>query len=344
MCGQMAKPFKRRDSRYFWIAPVIDGVQQPQSTKTTDYQEALEMLRRLEGRIVDGLITVQTNRATFNELAELVKRDYKIKGRRSKDDLVRRLDKHITPALGNLRASSINGATISEYIERRVTQGASNASVNRELAAIRRAFSLGKQAGLVITTPSIEMLPEDNVRQGFFNDAHFRSVLKYANPMLRDVLIVAFYTGWRIDSILHLEWGNVDLAGNVIRLRANQTKNRKPTTFPLEPFPELRAVLEARQPKGLITPWVFHRKGERVRSIRKAWEIAREKAKVPGRLIHDLRRTAVRNLKRMGWSDTEVMNLVGLKTLSMLLRYSITTEEDILAKAQIMAQSKHKTS
>ena len=60
----MAKPYRRRDSGFWWIAPVIDGVQKPQSAKTDDYQEALNLLRRLEGKIADGLITTQTARTT----------------------------------------------------------------------------------------------------------------------------------------------------------------------------------------------------------------------------------------------------------------------------------------
>lgn len=336
MADAMAKPYRRRDSRFWWIAPVVDGRQRPQSAQTTDYQEALDLIRRLEGKIADGLITTQTTKTLFSDLAATLKRDYKIKQRGSEADLIRRIDKHVTPFLGHLKAATINAATIAQYVESRLAEKAANASINRELAAIKRAYTLGRKAGLVINTPSIEMLPEDNVRQGFFNDDHFRAVLRHSNDLLRDVLIVAYYTGWRIASVLALEWSNVDLKGNVIRLRVNQTKNRTATTFPLEPFPELKAALENRERacNGFITPWVFNREGQKVVSVRKAWENARSKAGVPGRLIHDLRRTAVRNLKRMGWSDTEVMKMVGLRTMSMLIRYSITTEEDILRKAK----------
>lgn len=300
------------------------------------------MLRRLEGKIADGIITVHTGRVLFKDLLALLKRDYKSKGRRSESDLIRRIDKHIEPVLGDVKASTINATIITEYVERRQIKKASNASINRELAAIKRAYKLGKKSGLVLVDPYIEMLPEDNIRQGFFNDTQFRSVLKHASAMLKDVLVFGYYTGWRIDSILHLEWSNV--SDDAMRLRANQTKNRKGTTFPLDPFPELRAALENRKAaaKGLITPWVFQRKANRVISVRKAWEIARAKANIPGRLIHDLRRTAVRNLKQAGWSDTEIMQMVGLKTLSMLVRYGITTEADILNKAKAMVASNTK--
>lgn len=335
-----ARPYKRGDSSFWWIAPVIDGEQKPRSSKTTDYQEALDMLRKLEGKIAEGLITASTEKILFSELCKAVERDYSIKDRGSKDDMERLLRLHVKPFLGDMRAASITLDTINEYKEHRLREGAARATINNELAAINRAFSLGQKLGAIITVPYIEKLPVDNVRQGYFTEPHFRSVLRFANPLLKDVLIVAFYTGWRINSILNLEWGNIDEAAGVMRLRANQTKNRKATTFPLEPFPELQAAIARRKKasKGLITPWVFHRKGERARSIRKGWEIARFKAKVPGRLIHDFRRTAVRNLKKMGWSDTEVMNMVGLRTLSMLIRYGITTEGDILEKAKAMAQ------
>jgi integrase len=336
----MAKPFRRKGSKNWYIAPVVNGVQMMQSAKTTDYQEALDLLRRLEGKIVDGLITPQTNKALFSELSALVKRDYKIKKRRSEADLIRRIDKHIDPALGALKASAINAATISQYIERRLEAKASNGEINRELAAIKRAYSLGRKTGLVIMAPYIEMLPEENIRTGFFNEEHFRAVLRHSSELLKDVLVVAFYTGWRIDSILNLEWSNVDEEEQVLRLRENQTKNRKATTFPLALFPEFEAAIARRKEskKGLITPWVFHREGERAVSIRKAWENARRRANVPGRLIHDLRRTAVRNLTKMGFTPAEVMNMVGIKTLSIYLRYCITTEADIMAKAAEMAR------
>ena len=205
---------------------------------------------------------------------------------------------------------------------------------------------MGKRAGAVSEVPYIEMLPEDNARQGFFREDHFRSVLNHANALLKDVLVVAFYTGWRIESILNLEWRQVDLKQGSFGLYPNQTKNKKSTIFPLAPFPELSAILESRhamteeleKSKRMLIPYVFHRDGGKVRSIRTAWENTRLNAGVPGGLIHDFRRTAVRNLKRMGFSDSDIMNMVGFKTMSIMQRYDITTEQDILDKGAEIAQ------
>lgn len=343
----MARPYKRKGSRFWWIAPWIEGRQVPQSSGETDYDLAERKLRILEGKIAGGApIKARTDRDCFENMLRAVETDYAVKQRRSSKDLKRRIDKHLIPRLGHLPAGKVAPAIPDYILERRKDERpASNASINRELAIIRRAFTLGMRSGAVSSSPFIEDLPEDNIRQGFFVEDHFRSVLAKANDLLADVLTVAYYTGWRIESILEMEWSYVSFKEQVIRLPANRTKNRKETTFPLEPFPELKTALERRLKKTKeaerrgerIIPHVFHRDGGRVKSIRKAWELTRVRAGVPGRLIHDMRRTAVKNLIRQGWSETQIMNMVGFKTRAMFLRYAIITEEDILSRAKAIA-------
>lgn len=343
----MAKPYRRSDSKFWQIAPMINGVQVPQSSRETDYTKALKKLRRLEGKVAsDAPMTPKTDRGLFGALLDDVITDYQIKDRRSLSDLKRRIKLHVRPGLGSLQTSAIRRNQIADYILDRRHAKASNASINRELAIIKRAFKLGKISGDVSEAPHIEMLPEDNAREGFLDDAQFASVLTKAESPLREILVVAFCTGWRLRSILNLRWASVDLAAGLLRLPANETKNRKATAFPLAPFPDLKAALETRLAEtkeverrcARIVPHVFHRNGEPVKSIRKGWESARKTAGIPGRLIHDFRRTAVRNLKRQGWSDSEVMAMVGFKTLSIMFRYNITTEEDILRKASTLAR------
>lgn len=350
----MAKPYKRGDSRFWWIAPVINGVQVPQSTKTTDYQDALDMLRRLEGRIAEGQLTPASTRVLFGDLADDLLRDYRVKNRRSLADLKRRLDKHILPLLGSFRASSITAGTIAEYIERRQAHldakgnpdPAANASINRELAAIKRAYAIGRKTGKVVGGPVIEMLPEDNERETAFSDAQFASIHRHANATLKDVLTVAYWTGWRKTSILRMEWSRVDFVGGWIRLEAVQTKNRKATKFPLVPelltlFNRLRAETDRIQKeRGIIISRVFHRNGEPVKSVRKAFEFARRKAGVPGHWMHDFRRTAVRALASLGYDYKTIMDCCGFKTVAMVIRYMGPTPDERIREAGDRLQAK----
>ena len=99
-------------------------------------------------------------------------------------------------------------------------------------------------------------------------------------------------------------------------------------------IPELRAVLQeqrerttlAEQATGQVVPWVVHRNGKPITSIRKAWDRACEAAGFPGLIPHDLRRSAVRNLERAGVPRSTAMAMVGHKTMSIYTRYAIVDE------------------
>lgn len=339
----MAKPYKRKDSKFWWIAPTINGVQCPQSSGETDYDRALTKLKILEGRIAsNAAITPKTDRGSFAALLELVRADFQIKGHLSLRHVASRIDLHLKPILGRIQAGRITVAVIQGYILERKREDANVATINRELAIMKRAFRLGMRAGEVSGMPYIEMLPGEKVQTGFFTEDGYRAVMRHANPILKDILVCCYYTGWRIDSIVNLEWSNVDLNRGLLALRQEQTKNKKATMFPLAPFPELHTMLERRKAltreterrKSVVIPCVFHREGQPVKSIHSAWQWARKKAGLPGRKLHDFRRTAVRNLEDMGFTETEIMSMVGMASRSIFIRYNITDEERILAKAK----------
>ena len=341
----MAKPYRRKDSRFWWIAPWIQGQQVPQSSGETDYSRADRKLKILEGRLAaNAPITPRTNRDTFDALLSAVITDYAIKERRSIEDLTRRIRLHLNPMLGHLPAGKVKSSVISEYVLERKRSHAANGTVNRELAIIKRAFNLGKRSGAVSDVPYIEMLPEDNERETYVSRQQFHAIVRHVKPVVASILRTAYITGWRIDSILKLEWRYVDLEAGFVLLPARRTKNRKAVRWPL--MMGLREVLEERRREtdaaerknSRLIPWVFHRNGQPVRSIRTAWIRARDKVGVPGYVIHDLRGTATVNLLEAGVDMPKVMSMVGM-SMATVVRYAGrrgNREESLVAAARLL--------
>jgi len=84
------------------------------------------------------------------------------------------------------------------------------------------------------------------------------------------------------------------------------------------------------------SPWVFNRGGCRIIDFRVGWAKARKAAGVPDLNFHDLRRTAVRNMRRDGVPQVIRMKISGHKTDSMERRYNIVDGEDIAVAKEFM--------
>jgi integrase len=177
-------------------------------------------------------------------------------------------------------------------------------------------------------------LRENNIRTGFVEREQLERILSFLAEPFRPVVRVAFITGWRLHSeLLPLTWKQVDFDRGWLRLEPGSTKNREGREFPL--IPELRSILEA-QRNG--NRWLFPgKRGNHLQSFRPSWDRARRGAGLPGLLIHDLRRSAVRNMIRAGLSPIEAMKLCGWRSFAMLQRYAIvesTMLEEAGAKLQ----------
>ena len=111
------------------------------------------------------------------------------------------------------------------FIRDRQEHGASNAEINRELAVLKRMYSLAVQGQKLHHRPYIPMLQENNVRTGFFEAEQFRVLLSHLPAELQPVMRFAYITGWRIASeVLTLEWRQVDLKAHTVRLDPGTTK------------------------------------------------------------------------------------------------------------------------
>jgi integrase len=339
--------YKRRGSP-LWTARLyiaVLGKHQKRSTRTADEQKARRFLAKWRAEVIGGTWLPDADKTTFAELAQMLLDDYRANGRRSLNRVEGSLA-HLRPAFGHLRVRAISRDRIVAYArQRRAEDEAAPATINRELACLKRMFTLGRQAGKVALIPHIPMLEEHNVRTGFFERDQFDAVLHHLADDLRPPIHAAYLTGWRLQSeLLTRQWRHVDFVNGWLRLDPGETKNGEGRMFPLTP--ELRAVLEAQRAhthalerqQGRVIPWVFHRDGVPIRSLRRPFRKACRTAGVPGRLIHDFRRTAVRNLERAGVPRSTAMKMVGHKTESVYRRYAIVDEAMLKEGAEKIAR------
>jgi integrase len=251
-----------------------------------------------------------------------------------------------TTIVTRAREVTLKDGSVRQIPERtRIAAGVSNAEINRELTILKRMFSLAMQANKLLHRPHVPMLQEDNTRTGFFEPDRFDSVYSNLPAHLQPLIEFAYITGWRIASeVLPLEWRHVDFKGGEVRLDPGSTKNRAGRVFPLTD--DLRRLLEDRHAEhtrlrqaGHVVPRVFFREVSKGRkgpklprpivSFTKAWNAACRAAGCPGRIPHDLRRTAVRNMVRRGVSEHVAMKLTGHKTRSVFERYDIVSAGDL---------------
>jgi len=250
---------------------------------------------------------------------------------------------------GDARVVTLTSDRITAYVVHRQAEKATNATINREQAALKHALKLAHKANRISSVPSIKMLPEHNVRQGFLSHGDFLALHDALPEYLRDPIRFLYHAGWRLGEMQTLEWRDVERDGSkptTIRLRPEVSKTKDGRVLPLNG--ELLAIIEradkARQP---ACRFVFHRDGKRIRDFRKAWATATAQAGLGKVLVHDLRRCAVRNLSRSGVPEAIAMKVTGHKTRSVFDRYNIVSEEDLkqaLSKVEAHLESQPITS
>jgi integrase len=341
----MAKPrnsgsvFKR--GRIYWIKYYKDGRPYRESSESEIQDDAERLLKRRQGDIITGKFAgLGPERILFRQLTEGVIEDYEINGRSSTDDVRQRLRDHLLPALGHIRAADFGTNQLKRYIADRQKQGAARATINRELAIIKRAFRLAAQSDppLVTRVPHVPTLRENNVRKGFLDHEDYRRLRDALPEPLRPLLVVGYHTGARVGELLPLQWRQVDLAAKRIRLNPGETKNDEGRVLPIYgDMAEWLAMQKAiRDEKYPSCKFVFHRAGKPISSIFKNWRDATVACEMEGLIFHDLRRTAIRNMVRAGISEKIAMVISGHKTRSVFDRYNIVNDRDLTEAASKM--------
>jgi integrase len=317
-------------------------------------------MKKREGEISNcKLPGIYFDKVRFDELAEDFLRDYQLNCKKS----LQRAEisiKLLREAFGGRRVTDITTPAIQKYVEDRMKWicrdcggrfeaqdkcphcqsgnlkgGAKHATINRELSALKRMLTLGAKQypPEVDRVPHIQKLKENNVRVGYFEHDEYLALLKALPSNLRALVTFGYKTGWRRSEITSLTWSRVDLSEGTVRLEAGETENDQGRTVYLDD--ELLKFLKIqwlRRHKDCDL--FFHREGNRIKDFRGAWKNACEEASIEGKLFHDLRRTAVRNMVRAGIPEAVAMKISGHKTRTVFERYNIVSPDDLKKAAE----------
>ena len=332
--------------RVWWIKYYVDGRPQYESTHTDRERQARTILNERLGRVATGApILPRQDRVTYDEAAAALRDHYRVTGARDLTEAEYRLA-HLDAFFAHRRLASLGPKDAEQYALKRQEAGASNGSINRELAVLGRMLRLAYEHNRLARLPVLRKLEEAAPRQGFFEAGAFDAVRARLSADLQAAVSVAYTYGWRMQSeVLTLERRQLDLDAGTLRLDPGQTKNGDGRVVVLTA--DLRAELAEQDGRvkalerrlGRIIPHLFphlsgrRRAGRPRRDFRRAWAAACTAAGCPGMLRHDLRRTAVRNMEQAGVPRSVATKLTGHRTEAVYRRYAIVSPADLRTAA-----------
>lgn len=332
---------------FWWIAYNVRGKQYRESSESPERSAAARLLKKRIGESANGkpMIAPKAERVTLGAMLAALKDDYARKGNRSGFAASAR---HLLDFFGeNAKAIDIRRDTIMGYVAARremlirrsgILQPPSNGTLNFELALLRRAFQVQVESANLSRdhAPVMPMLEKPKARQGFLDPVQFEALCAKLPADLHDPVRFLYLSGWRRGEMATIEWRDIDRPSGMIRLRAERSKNKRARQLPLSG--DLSAIIErAAERRRLDCPFVFHRDGSPLGSFRKAWASACTAAGLAGLLVHDLRRSCVRNLVRAGVPESAAMSFTGHLTRSIFDRYDVIDKKDLEAAAEKMA-------
>jgi integrase len=280
-----------RRGRVWWVKYYVDRYPIFESANTRDKDQAADFLRqRLAEAELKQLPSPTARRLTVRDLLNALLAEYELRGRASKKQLESRLNLHLLPLLGPIRAQDFGNRHVDAYVRQRRHQKASDAAINRELEHLRAAFKFALENEEIPRAPKIRMLIEDNVRTGFLEHTGYAALRQALPSYLVPLFVVGYHVGSRLGELLKLRWNQVDFPASQIWLERGQTKGKVARVLPI--YGDMRETLlesfRLRNDKHPECKWVFNREGKKIVDFRKAWAKACAMAEVPDLHFHDL--------------------------------------------------------
>jgi integrase len=342
---------KKRGCRFWYAKYYVNGKAIEVSTKTEVKEQAKKDLRRLMGDTERGIPPqVELRKIHYADLRRALIQNYVERGNKSLQTTadgsetiwgLKSLDEFFDykarngePENPGVSLTQITVDTIREFAQERLEKGVSNDTVNGSLRLLRRMFMLAREDNKIQIIPKIRLLKNNPARKGFLAKEQFDALLSHLPINLKPLVTFLYYCGVRLGEAEQIDWEQVDLPAALIRLEEDQTKNREARTIPL-PNVLTERLKQVDKKEGRV----FDKT-----NLRKEWHKACVLAKLgtltkvegkqdpryTGLIIHDLRRSAIKNLMKAGVNEKVAMKISGHKTRDVFDRYHIVDTEDVV--------------
>ena len=354
--------FKQAGSRFLWIAyRDANGKLLRESSGSEKPTDAQKLLRDRMGKADTGnAVTSEIRRITVETLYEGLLAEYK-KENQDVGWAKGRWTTHLESFFSSMRAVNVGTRQINGYIAKRQSEGAMNATINRELSLLQRAFTLGYESEPRTVAHPIRFsrLAESKPRAGFIEQKQYDALTANCSDLfMRTMLALAYSFGFRKSELLTLKVSDVDLFSNTVQLRDSKNGEPRKVSLTQETRKLLTACITGKGPEDAA----FTRGTKAVSDFRGTWAAlccraglgqmvckgcskpvekgkcescpGRKRFKYIGVLFHDQRRSAARNLVRAGVPETVAMKITGHKTRNVFDRYNITSERDLVDAAK----------
>jgi len=346
-CGEDLDKAKGSKRVKYWIDYRLPGGKQrresvkgenlnPYSIEDARKFNSKRVVQKAENRILD---IKQDTRMTFNELNEWYLGLEKIKALVSYKTVVTYLTK-FNKEFGKKIVGNIKLSDLEELQEKRKKQGLKPKTIDDEInyakSMVIKAFYNDIVGGDVLkafqrVTPLLKR--NANARDRILTKGEYEGLLLYSKKHLKNILIMAYWTGMRKGEIKALTWDKVGMKDCVIRLEAEDTKEGKAKTIPIgkEVFSMLKSI-----PVHLHDNHVFMYNGKPIkRNFTTALKTACKEAGVlwgrdvkGGFIFHDIRHTFVTNMRKAGVSKSVRMSITGHAPKDMDDRYNRVDIQD----------------
>ena len=308
--------YKRTDSPHWWIKISHSGTTIQRSTGTEDKAQAREYHDKLKASLWEQQRLGVKPRRAWKEAVVRWLAETAEKATHQED--VKKL-RWLDPFLGNLMLDEIT-LDVIDGIKAEKLKTSGKATVNRYLALVRAILLRSRDEWEWLDkVPKVKLFKEGPGRERSITVEEAETLLGELPEHQRDVVTFTLATGMRQSNVLGLEWSHVDLEARHAWVGANDSKNGKPITVPLN----ATAMEVLRRQLGKHPQRVFTYAGKPLGSANtRAWRKALKRAGIENFRWHDTRHAWASWHRQSGTPTHELQRLGGWRSSVMVERYA----------------------